>query len=78
VSSGGDYAIDIDAMIHRKNQANPDSRVFQIHGHRNEHHVGKYDYDDVWNLENAVEAGGALRMATIDKLGNVSVSEYED
>lgn len=78
VSSGGDYAIDIDAMIHRKNQANPDNRIFQIHGHRNEHHVGKYDYDDVWNLENAVEAGGALRMATIDKLGNVSVSEYED
>lgn len=74
----GDYKIDIDALIHRKNQKRINDRIYQFHGHRNEYKVADYAYDDVWNLENAVENGGALRMATIDPLGNVSISEYKD
>lgn len=74
----GDYKIDIDALIHHKNQKHINDRIYQFHGHRNEYKIAGDAYDDVWNLENAVENGGALRMATIDPLGNVSISEYKD
>lgn len=78
----GDYHVDIDAIIHRENEEEARAGItpiIQFHGHRNELHVPENAYDDVFNLEDAVEHAGYLRVARIDG-GNdsITVSKFQN
>lgn len=73
-----DYSFNVDKkwnsmMLELKEE----DRVIQFHGHRNALKVGANDYQYSYNLEDSVERGGNLRVATIDASG-VNVESYKN
>lgn len=74
----GDYSYNVDKKWNSMMVGLEEKeRVTQFHGHRNSLKVGLDDYLYSYNLEDNVERGGNLRVATIDKTG-VRVIAYKN
>lgn len=73
ISGIGGYSFDIDAKWEELTET---TNLTQFHGHRNKMGILPEQYKRSFNLENGVDSGGYLRVATItDK---VEVKEYKN
>lgn len=71
------YDVNIDE-IYNNFMSTQEDKVIQIHGHRNYYKIKYDEYPYSLNLEGDIEHGGNLRILTIDKQGNTSLTEVKN
>lgn len=71
------YDVDID-KIYNDFMKNQEHKIYQVHGHRNLYKIKYNKYKYSLNLEGDIEHGGYLRVLTINKNGELKITQIKN
>lgn len=71
------YDVDID-RIYNDFMEKQETKIYQIHGHRNHYDIDYNKYDYSYNLDGNIENGGSLRVLTLNGDGTISFNNYKN
>ena len=71
------YDVDID-KIYNDFMEKQETKIYQIHGHRNHYDIDYNKYDYSYNLDGNIENGGSLRVLTLNGDGTISFNNYKN
>ena len=71
------HDVDID-KIYNDFMEKQNTKIYQIHGHRNHYEIEYNKYEYSFNLDGNIENGGFLRVLTLNDDGNISFNSYKN